>query len=132
MKKRTQSLLMGAALGVLVPTAVGCTVAGHRVTLPAPATTTPACVPNASAGGVDTFGPNAVQVKWENELGCDLVPPQTLTIVIDAQSWAAHTGSADGWGGDASLAWADQELNDSGCRVTFHDGDWAEGSTCDY
>lgn len=81
---------------------------------------------------LDNGGPGVVQVKWENTLDCDLRPPQTLTIVADEMSWTASTGSADGWGGDASMAWADGVLNDAGCTVTWHGGTWAEGTTCDY
>ena len=69
-----------------------------------------------------------MQVKWENELGCDMVPPQELIVVIDERSWAEHTGSSEGWGGDASLAWADQEIADMGGVPVWHDGAWVEGN----
>ena len=67
----------------------------------------PACLPTAEPC-VENFAPGVVQVKYENELGCDLSPPQTLTVVFDAKSY-------DGtWGGDASLAWAHDECDRHG------------------
>lgn len=83
-----------------------------------------ACLENGGLG--------RVQVKWENTLDCDLRPPQALDIVIDERTWEYHSGSAEGWGGDAALAWADQALRDSGCVPEWHGGVWAVGRDCDY
>ena len=95
----------------------------------------PMCAPAASEPApvcVENFGPGVVQVKYENEAGCDMVPPQSLTVVFDHKSWAEFSGSAEGWGGDASLAWADGECDDMGGRKVWHDGEWLECQDVDY
>jgi len=81
---------------------------------------TPECVAN--------FGADVVQIKWENDLGCDLTPPQTLTVVFDARSWAPNQA----WGGDASLAWADATCVDMGGTPVWHAATWLECQTVDY
>lgn len=102
----------------------GCGPVAACLPTPPAATALPVCEEN--------FGPGVVQVKWENDLGCDLVPPVSLTVVIDERSWAEHSGSAEGWGGDGSLAWADQECADGGGKAVWHDGQWLECQDVDY
>lgn len=85
--------------------------------------TTPASLPVC----VENFGPGVVQVKWENVLGCDVVPPQRLTVVFDAESWGRGA-----WGGDASLAWATATCEDMGGTPIWHAATWLECDRVDY
>jgi len=62
----------------------------------------------------------------------EIAPPDTLTVEFDEDAWAFHTGSVEGWGGDASLAWADTECQDMGGSPDWHDGQWMACQDVDY
>lgn len=85
-----------------------------------------ACEPVAERTECESDDSGVVQVKWEDTLDCDLTPPQTATVVIDGASYGA------GWGGDASLAWADAECADMGGTPVWHNGEWLECQDVDY
>lgn len=67
-------------------------------------------------------------------LRCDLVPvrpPQRLDFVIGRLDAPWRIRQA--WGGDSSLAWADEELDRHGCAPhVWHDGERVVGIDCDY
>jgi hypothetical protein len=91
MKKRTSSLLIGAAIGVLVPTAVGCTMGGHRVEVPTIAPAHSVKVPCA---------PGPVFVDSGDETDCDLIGNvNTLNIYdidpADADDFGCATWAPD-------------------------------------
>lgn len=112
-------------LGLLALATVGCTAVR----------TTPTAAPTAAPTMercVENWGDGQVQIKWENTMSCDMVPPQELIVIIDELSWAEQSGSVEGWGGDASLAWADEECDDMGGRKEWHGGDWLVCWDTDY
>lgn len=88
------------------------------------------------AGGV-TLPPcpgDGVTISDGQSTDCDLTPPQTLTIVVSGDTWDGHQGTVGhaGWGGDASLRWAHDELADAGCAHVATVGDEVVGTECDY
>lgn len=81
---------------------------------------------------LETGGPGVVRFRLTETIDCDIVPPDTLTLTVDQRDWAVHTGSTDGWGGDGSLEWATQALEDAGCTVTWMNPIQGVGAGCDY
>jgi len=81
---------------------------------------------------LDSGGPGVVRAGLNEVIDCDIVPPQTLTLIVGPNEWAAHSGSTEGWGGDASLAWATSALEDAGCTLTWVNPIQVEGARCDY
>jgi hypothetical protein len=81
------------------------------------------------AGGTP---PQAHTISYATGGTVQLAPPDTLTVRFDAAAWAFHTGSDEGWGGDASLAWADTECADLGGTPEWRAGVEMDCTNVDY
>lgn len=107
----------------------GCTVAAITPNEAPPTTSAlPAC--DASYGGSMPDGTVIVTVEHNGEFpACDMLPGMRLDLV-----WNERT-EGEGWGGDASVANAEQEAHDAGCKELhwYNDGGYRLiGAYCDF